>query len=64
MNFLSLDENILLLIEYGVIDEFNDKAKGIILNGISKYETLFVRHCETTKEMLDRFQSLYLGGKF
>lgn len=53
MYLLSLDENFLLSEEYGVRDEFNDKAKGIILNGILKFDILFVRHCDIAKQMLD-----------
>lgn len=62
MYLLYLDENILLSIEYGVKDEFNDKVKEIILHGISRSNILYMRCCETTKEMLEKI--LYYGGKW
>jgi len=52
-----------LSVEYGVKDDFNDKSKEIIFHGISRSNKLYVKHCETAKEILDRLQILYLRGK-
>ena len=49
-----------LSVEYSVKDKCNDLAKHIILNSISKYDCIHVKHC---KEMLDKLQNLYFGGK-
>ena len=38
-------------------------AKIFIFHGISRSHNLYVKHCETAKLMLDKLQSLYLGGK-
>lgn len=61
--FLSVDEDILLSVEYGVKYESNDLVKTIILNSISKFDSMHVKHCETAKEMLGKLQNLYLRGK-
>jgi len=61
--FLFIDEDILLLAEYGVKDKSNDLAKIILLNGNTKYDSMHVKHCETAKGMLAKLKNLYLGGK-
>ena len=61
--FLSIDEDIFISIKDGVKYEYNDLAKKIVLINISKSDSMHVKHCETTKEMLDRLHNLYLGGK-
>ena len=58
MYLLSLVENIFLLVDYGIKDELNNMAKEIILHVISKSDDIYVRHCETAKEMLDMFHIL------
>ena len=55
--FLSIDEDILLSARYGIKDESNNLARKIVLNSISKFDSKFVKHYETTKEM-----NLYLRG--
>lgn len=61
--FLSINEDIFLSIEYGIKHEPSDLAKKIILNSISKYDSMRAKDYETAKEMLDKLQNLYLGGK-
>lgn len=52
--FIYLHENILLLVEYGVRDEFDDMTKEAILHSISNYDSMHVRHFESAKEMFDK----------
>lgn len=39
----------------------NEEAQKIIINGISKLDGNKVRHCESTKEVVDKVQCLYGG---
>ena len=60
--FLSIAEDILISVEYGIKDKSHDLDRNIILNGITKYNSKFMKNCETAREMLDKLQKLYLGG--
>ena len=62
--FLFVEEDIFLSVEYGIKDESNDLPKNIILNSMSKYNSMNVKYLETSKEMLDKLENLHLGGKF
>ena len=48
--FLSVDEDIFLRVEYGVKYESNDLAKNMIVNSVSKFDNMHVKHCDATKE--------------
>lgn len=62
--FISLDLNVLISIEYGTHDEFNEEAKNIILKGLSYHDLAKVRHYWFGKDILDKLHSMYGGEEF